>query len=114
MARGLTLSVLGCLTLLISACSSTNIPEEKPVEVIYTEREKFAPIVPKVDSLKLKDVKWVVVTEENFSEVLSKTDGALFALTPDGYEKLSLNIADLRTLIEQQKRVIGVYEESYR
>ena len=40
-------------------------------------------------------------------------DYALFALTDNGYEKLALNMADIRILLAQQRQIIIQYQEYY-
>jgi hypothetical protein len=63
----------------------------------------------------LRDVEFIIITPENQEEVfadLSK-DKALIALTAEGYEKLALNISDIRALIQQQKTIIAVYEKQW-
>lgn len=74
------------------------------------------PIVPPVDQLRMRDVKWVVITPENIDEQFAKiTTGevVLFAVTAQGYENLALNLSDVRANIDQYKAVIGVYERSF-
>lgn len=71
--------------------------------------------MPAVDTLNLRDVEFIIITPENQEEVfanLSK-DKVLIALTADGYEKLALNISDIRALIQQQKTIIAVYEKQW-
>ena len=62
--------------------------------------------------------QWRVITPENqaqvFAELKSKnTDQVLFALTDDGYEELAIDIAQIRTLIAQQRDIIVKYREYY-
>jgi len=40
-----------------------------------------------------------------------RDDKVLFALTAKGYEDIALNLADVRAYIQQQKRVIILYEK---
>lgn len=76
-------------------------------------------MVPKVSKLNARDVKWIVVNKDNFNQVMAdieKRNGnvVLFALTDKGYEALSLNIADLRQLVQQQQAIIAAYEKYYQ
>ena len=62
--------------------------------------------------------QWRVITPENqaqvFAELKSKNiDQVLFALTDDGYEELSVDIAQIRALIAQQRDIIVKYREYY-
>jgi hypothetical protein len=68
--------------------------------------------------LKPTAPQWRVITPENqaqvFAELKSKNiDQVLFALTDDGYEELSVDIAQIRALIAQQRDVIVKYREYY-
>lgn len=103
--------------LLLSACgSSPKIEPVVPVEVRTIEVPRPAPIVPSVDQLNLRDVKWVVVTPENIDAVFASLSGekVLFAVTTSGYEAIALNLSDVRAMIQQQQRIIAIYQSSYR
>ena len=68
--------------------------------------------------LKPTAPQWRVITPENqaqvFAELKSKNiDQVLFALTDDGYEELSIDIAQIRALIAQQRDIIVKYREYY-
>ena len=68
--------------------------------------------------LKPTAPQWRVITPENqaqvFAELKSKNiDQVLFALTDDGYEELSVDIAQIRALIAQQRDIIIKYREYY-
>lgn len=110
--------VLLTSVLFLSACSRTpEVEAPPPVEVRTVEVAPPAPIVPDVDRLNLRSVNWRVVTPENAAEVfesITTRDTVLFAITSDGYEALSLNLSDLRAMIQQQQRIIGIYENSFR
>ena len=113
MRINLILSVLG-FGLLLSACSPNNPVEAiiPPVEVVTVETKRPKPIVPSVERLDLREVEWIVITEEN-KDLLLQGDLALFALTANGYENLSLNMADISALIQQQQKIIAIYQSSY-
>jgi len=75
------------------------------------------PIVPRPSKLNLNDVSFYVVTEETFEDFEKRfvDENGLFvfyALSVRDYEGLSLNIADLRRYLEQQKEIIIYYENS--
>lgn len=98
--------------MLLAACSST--PVAPPAKIV-TETEYVTPpkpIVPTPDVLDLRDVEFVVVTEENIDEIFAKMKGdkVFFALTSDNYNKIALNLSDLRAYISQQKSIILLYE----
>lgn len=116
-----TLSILSALFLLlisVSGCMGTgDTPVEVPREIVVKRVpvDKAKPIVPSVGEYKNRDVTWVVITPENAEEKFAslKGDKVFIALTADGYEHLSLNLNDLRSLIQQYKGVIKVYEDQY-
>ena len=111
MLKALTASVLGCLTLFLVSC--TTIPEkEQTVEVITQEVMPPKPILPAVDIVKMRDVDWIIITPENADEIFGNMKGTkvLFSISTEDYEKLALNISDIRTLVQQQKQIIIVYE----
>lgn len=113
-------NVLGCILscVVISGCASTPKPTEV-VQVQTTPIKPVAPIVPSVDDLRMRDVQWVVVTEENYQGVLMRLRGTgqqpvLYALTPAGYSNLIMNQGDVMKVIRQQKEVILIYRRSYQ
>jgi chemotaxis signal transduction protein len=61
---------------------------------------------------------WYVVTPENIDEIWNKLKEqektlVLFALTDDGYEQLSLTIAEVRNIINSQRVILLKYREYY-
>ena len=121
MVKNSIVNVLFCLTLLltVSACSSVDIPEEEPrVVVREVPIDTPAPIVPSVEQLDLKDVQWVIITEENYQEVFQELidnnqTPVIFGLSGKGYENLALNLNDLRSTIQQYQAIVAIYEKSY-
>lgn len=115
------LNVLGSMTLLltVSACSSVdNIEKEPTIEVREVPIEKPAPIVPTVEQLELRNVQWVVITEENYQEIFDEMkknnqNPVIFGLSGEGYENLALNLNDLRSTIQQYQTILAIYEKSY-
>jgi hypothetical protein len=98
--------------LLIAACGST-IQEVPIVETRVIEIQPPKPIVPRVDQLDLRNVTWVVLTPDNVGEKFEQIrtgELVFFAVTADGYEALALNLSDIRAMIEQQQRIIAIYE----
>lgn len=99
------------------ACSRTN-PE--PIIQTVTKTEKITvPLVGKPKPVQLNDVKIYVVTEDNYDEFVEEfynKNGktAWIAISVKDYENLSLNIAELRRYIEQQKEIIVYYEDAVK
>ena len=98
--------------LFVTACSSSTVVS-RPVLV---ERTPFTP--PIVAPVQQQPLEWVVVTRDNsqqkFSELENRTGSStMFALSPQGYQNLSLNVAELRRYIEQQNAVIVAMRKYY-
>lgn len=112
--RALPILITVLSGLALAGCASTD-----PIEISASPIDKPTLMVPKVSKLNMRDVKWVVVNKENFAEIMAdieKKNGnvVLFAVTDKGYEALSLNIADLRQLVQQQQSIIAAYEKYYQ
>ena len=106
--------LLLCATLLLAGCGGV-APKivEKPILVDRPEL-----IVPEIQSVQQYDFEWLVVTRENFDTVARELESrgqtiVLFAITPQGYQNLSLSIAELRRFITQQQSVIVSYKTYY-
>lgn len=108
------LSIILSLLLLTSCASQT-----KPIEITTTVENSEIPTQAPPAPVKMLDVTWYVVTEENFEEFKKKfvsTNGVLvfFAVSPKDYEALSLNFEEIARYIKQQKQIIVFYEKSIK
>ena len=107
------------MALFLVGCSST--PKITTVEKIVTKTvvEKKLPLSIKAPApLLLDEVSWIVVTEENINEVWEQirndNEGvALFALRHGDYERLALNIADIRAQLGEYVIILKRYREYY-
>lgn len=75
--------------------------------------------MPGADALNMREVKWVIITPENFEQVVeeAKKSGrpiAFFALTDEGYANLGMNFSSIRAYIQQQQAIILAYENYYK
>lgn len=101
------------LLLLTSGCASV-----EPQVVLKTDYVvKDIPVQPHPKPLNLHRVKWYAVTPENMEEFLARFEeeagiNVFFAVSVPDYENMSLNIAELRRYMNQQKALIVYYEES--
>ena len=93
----------------------------QPEPQIVTVTEKvplriYQPPLPQ--EIDLLNVNFFVITEENledkFKEIEKLLDGqfVVFALTPDGYEKMAENFQEVRRYVRQQKELIIYYREA--
>lgn len=104
-------------SVLVSACSTPE-PPAREVQIVTRPVARPAPIVPKIDPLELRDVGWIVVTEQNYEGILmmlrdSGKEPVLFAVTGEGYQNIVLNQNDVLSTIRQYQQVVAVYERSY-
>lgn len=101
---------------LLSGCSM--FPKAPDVVTKPIIVEKPALVVPNPTPASQMPVEWIVLTQDNFEskmkEMAAKGQSfVVFALTPDGYQNLSLNIAELRRYIKQQNAVIATLKNYY-
>ena len=100
--------------LFLSACSTP----PRVIEISAKPIEKPKLILPPADELRLKEVEWIIITEENAEEVFKKLqedrkDPMLIGLSDDGYEILALNYSDIMAYIQQQNAIIKAYRNYY-
>ena len=111
---GFNLVVILTGLLLLAGCTST----PRQIEISAKPIDKPNLILPPAQQLNLKEVEWVIITEENAEEVFAqllkdKKDPILIGLTDDGYEILSLNYSDIMAYIQQQNAIIKAYRNYY-
>ena len=114
----LTVSSLLLLTLLLSSCGYLRKPE-KEIVVKTVEVQKIIPIQPQPKPVDMIDVKFYVVTEENYEEFKEKfmktnNDYVFYAVSVHDYENLAFNMAELYRYIRQQKEIIIYYEKAVK
>jgi len=102
--------------LMLSGCSST--PKVKEVAITTTAVKKLPLSLPNPQPLELQEVGWIIVTEKNIEKVWQllkdKNEGvALFALRGGDYERLALNIKDIRAQIGEYVVILKQYKEYY-
>lgn len=108
------------LFLLISGCSI--LPSfgerEKPLVIQKQAVEKTPLNLPPPTPVKLREVKFVIVTPENAEQVWNElkeknVDLVLFGMTDNDYQNLAINIAEIRNLINSQRIMLIKYKEYY-
>jgi len=112
----LTISSLLLLTLLLSSCGYLRKPE-KEIVVQTVEVQKVIPIQPQPKPIDMTDVKFYVVTEENYDEFKEKfmkrnNDFVFYVVSVHDYENLALNMSELYRYIKQQKEIVVYYEKA--
>lgn len=106
---------LSLILIVTSLLGCTGLQERVILETKYVEQQ--IPVVDRPEKLNLHSVKFYAVSEKNyeqFKERYLKENGDLvfFAITVPDYENLSLNMAELKRYIDQQKQIIIYYESS--
>ena len=114
----LTISSLLLLTLLLSSCGYLRKPE-KEIVVQTVEVQKAIPVQPRPKPVDMTDVKFYVVTEENYEEFKEKfmktnNDFVFYVVSVHDYENLALNMSELFRYIKQQKEIVVYYEEAVK
>ena len=114
----LTISSLLLLTLLLSSCGYLRKPE-KEIVVQTVEVQKVIPVQPRPKPIDMTDVKFYVVTEENYEEFKEKfmktnNDCVFYVVSVHDYENLALNMSELFRYIKQQKEIVIYYEEAVK
>ena len=112
----LTISSLLLLTLLLSSCGYLRKPE-KEIIVQTVEVQKVIPVQPQPKPVDMNDVKFYVVTEENYDEFKEKfmkrnNDFVFYVVSVHDYENLALNMSELYRYIKQQKEIVIYYEKA--
>jgi hypothetical protein len=103
------ISLSGLLLLTGCATTPTTIVADVPRNPI---------VLPSIDVLQLDSVDWVIVTETNYKEVFAalKKQGlnpVIFGLSENGYKRLAINTAKIRSMLQQQKAVMEAYRLYY-
>ena len=107
--------VFGLIVILLSSCAAG----VKVLDTYQIEKKREPLALENPAPLELQDIDWIIITKDNADEVFEKIknekngDYALFALTDNGYEKLALNLADIRNKLAEQRQIILSYKEYY-
>ena len=109
------MSLLIPALLLSSGCSSWR--SVLPVEVKTVEVERKIPIQNRPSPVRLNNIHFYVVTEQNFEKFKNKfikENGDLvgYVLSVRDYETLALNMAEIKRNLQQQKEIIIYYEKA--
>jgi len=109
--------ILSLSLLLLQGCSL--LTPEPQIQVVTNTVKTTVPIVAHPKAVQLNDVKIYVVSKENYDEFVKDFEAkngadAYIAISIKDYENLSLNFAELRRYIEQQKQIIVYYENAVK
>lgn len=109
------------MAVLIAMISGCAFPGFKKTEEVIIKKEEVArtPLnLPDPAPLKPRTHEWILITPENAESVWKKlregnTDLVILGLTDDGYERLALDMAEIRVFIAQLRAVLQKYREYY-
>ena len=112
-----TILSLSLILMLTTGCSL--LRPEPQIQVVTNTVKTTVPIVAHPKKVQLNDVKIYVVSKENYEEFIKEYESkngadAYIAISVKDYENLSLNFAELRRYIEQQKQIIVYYENAVK
>jgi len=101
--------------LVIAGCAS----RDKPIAVSTVPIQKVPLMVTLPAPLVVSSPKWKVVTPANIDHMWSELEKkgqplVIFAITPEGYESLSITLAEIRNLIQTQREIILLYQDYYK
>lgn len=85
-------------------------------EILPEEKVKLE--IPDTRPVKMKSIKWKIITKENAKESMLSLEKSgkspiLFGLTDDDYENLSLNMLELQNYIESNNKILIEYRKFY-
>lgn len=109
------LKILSLSLAITSLAGCSLFSENIKTETVYLKRD--IPIQERPKPIDLADMKFYAVSEKNIDEFLKSFEDkygniVFLAITVPDYETLSLNIAEVRRYIEQQKALILYYEKN--
>lgn len=116
-SKFLHLVLISIFSLGISGCSL--LGEKKITPTIKTVPVEKTPLGLKPPRpIQLQKLEWIVITPENAESVWNQlrnqdTNTVLFALTDSGYQQISLDFAEIRIFISNQRFIIEQYQEYY-
>jgi hypothetical protein len=104
------LIVLLATILFLSSCSGV-----KPIQIRTVEETTPIQHPDLPNPIKLQDVEWHVITEDNLDEFIqmlkdTRSHVVFFAITPDDYELMAYNLQDIRRYIKELKEIIVYYK----
>ena len=115
MMRALSVTAVAVM---LTGCA---FPGFKKVDEITVKKQEVArtPLnLPDPAPLKPRTTEWILITPENADAVWkrlrdSNTDPVLIGLTDDGYERLALDMAEIRAFVAQLRAVLQKYRDYY-
>jgi len=88
------------------------------IETTSTPQEITPLAIPLPSPIKLSGVEWIIVTPANVDEIMEQAkamgrEQVFFALSPAEYQRLSLDLAEIRKYINNQRAILIRYQDYY-
>ena len=111
-------SILNVLVLLILATFLTNCSSIKQLSIFKEEVKRQELNLDRPTPLQLEQIKWIIITSENASEVFKKMeeqglDPVLFGLTDNDYQLIAKNFAQIRNQLKLTNDILEKYKDYY-
>ena len=107
--------IFGIVAILISSCSGTR----KQLEANIAPIKQPDIVLPEAEILRLDNITWKVITKENSDQTFIEMQEqgeypVVFAISPEDYKKLSNNLVDIRSHMQQKNSIQNSYERYYK
>lgn len=111
-------TIIAIMAVTLAGCA---FPGWKTVDEVKIKKEEVARVplnLPDPTPLKPRTHEWILITPENADAVWKRlkennTDLVVIGLTDDGYERLALDMAEIRNFIAQLRAVLDRYRQYY-
>ncbi len=106
------------VAVMVTGCA---FPGWKKVDEVTIKKEEVARTalnIPDPKPLSPRTHDWVLITPDNADAVWkrlreSNTDLVIIGLTDDGYERLALDMAEIRNFVAQLRGILNQYRQYY-
>ena len=101
------------LSIVLAGCSGI-----KKLDIFTNAVEKQPLNLPKPTPLQMEQIKWIIITSENASEVFKKMeeqglDPVVFGLTDNDYQLIAKNFAQIRNQLKITNDILDKYKDYY-
>lgn len=112
------LMIMTAMALLTTGCAFSGWKSVEPVTIKKEEVARTPLNLPDPRPLTPRTHDWILITPENAESVWqrlrdSNMDLVILGLTDDGYERLALDMAEIRNFIAQQRAILMQYRQYY-
>jgi len=96
----------------------TNCSSIKKLSIFKEEVKRQELKLDRPTPLQLEQIKWIIITSENASEVFKKMeeqglDPVLFGLTDNDYQLIAKNFAQIRNQLKLTNDILEKYKDYY-